>query len=138
MSDKAPAFRWSNARLGGPRATSKLAFGPLCPDDLKKMGLVNGVCPAMGSMYCFSQCDEHPHENCPVVEDSATLAGDETNCGTPCQSCTLLCPCKVQFTRATNDVATTMVMVDLAAQEARMLKHRHWWGEHCITVRKQP
>jgi len=138
MSDSAPAFRWSNACIGGPRATSKLPFGPLCPDDLKKMGLVNGVCPGMGSMFCFSQCDEQPHENCPVVEDSAILAGDETNCGTPCQSCMLNCPCKVQFARAADDITTTMVMVDLAAQEARMLEHRHWWGKHCITVRKQP
>lgn len=125
MSDKSPAFRWSNARLGGPRQTSKLAYGPLGPDERKKMGLVSGVCTSMGSMFCFTQCDERPHEDCPVVEDSATLADDDTNCGTPCQSCTLRCPCK----------STTMV--DLAEQEERMLAHLHWWDVHCIAIRKQ-
>lgn len=127
MSDNVPAFRWSQNSLGGPRATSKLAYGPLGTDDLKKMGLVNGVCPAMGSMFCFTQCKNVPHGDCPVMNDSAVLAGENTTCGTPCQTCTLDCPCKVQ----------AVIGVDLAEQEDRTVKHLVWWDGYCVTVREQ-
>lgn len=135
MSDKAPAFRWSNECIGGPRSTSKLAFGPLGPDDQKKMGFVNGVCPAMGSRFCFSQCDQEPSEDCPVMNDSTVLAGENTTPGTPCQSCMLACPCKVQL--AVVPDTHFFITADLAEQEARMIEHFHWWNTHCVTVRKQ-
>lgn len=135
MSANDPAFRWSNACVGGPRPTSKLPYGPLTPDEQKKMGLVNGVCPAMGSMYCFTQCELQPHEDCPVVEDSAVLAGEETNRGTPCQSCTLPCPCKVPMAEDTH--FPHVVGASLVEQEARMLEHLNWWSVYCVSIREQ-
>lgn len=137
MSDRAPAFRWSNACIGGPRRTSKLAYGPLGAGDRKKMGLVNGVCPAMGSKFCFSQCDKEPPDDCLVMGDPDVLAGEHTTPGTPCQTCTLPCPCKVQIAVMSDTHFPLTAVADLAEQEARMLEHLHWWDMHCVTIREQ-
>ena len=126
MSNDTPAFRWTNASIGGPRATSKLAYGPLCTDDLKKMGLVNGICPAMGSMYCYRVCNQQPPDDCPVVLDSSALAGEDAS--SPCQACELDCPCKCM---------EYVVGVDLAKQESRTATHLEWWDGYCAAIKKR-
>jgi len=128
-------FFWSDESIKGPRQTSKLPFGPLSTTGRKKMGLTNGVCPSMGSVYCFTQCQNVPHGDCAVLEDSSILAGEDNSVATPCHTCELPCTCRVRLTMLADSHCGHDEAMNLAAQQERTQAHLVWWGQRVATLR---